>query len=187
MAILSTVGTYVLRTELLSASANEAPNYAGAIMVFQQTAAPTGWTKSTTDNDAILTVTTSTLTTGGLNGFSSSFNTTVSATGAITLGSVTIGSTSLTATMVPNHTHTYIGYGVGGGRLAPAVPPGTAVKRENAGAGISSGATTPFGPTYTGPTAHTHPNPPSLTTGSSTYFSTNFNLKYADVIIATKV
>jgi hypothetical protein len=187
MAILGTVGTYVYRTELLSAAANEAPNYAGAIMVFQQTAAPTGWTKSTADNDAILTVTTSTLTTGGLNGFSTSFNSTVSATGAITLGSVTIGSTSLTATMVPNHTHTYTGYGVGAGRLAPASPPGTGVKRQNAGDPIAPGPTTPFTAPYTGPTAHTHPNPPSLTTGSSTYFSTNFNLKYADVIIATKV
>lgn len=187
MAILSTVGTYVLRTELLSASANEAPNYAGAVMVFQQTAAPTGWTKSTTDDDAILTVTIGTLTTGGLNGFSTSFNTTVSATGAITFNSITVGTTSLTTTMIPDHTHTYIGYGVGGGRLAPAVPPGTQVKRENAGINISTGSTTPFSPGYFGPTAHFHPNPGSLTTGSSTYFSTNFNLKYADVIIATKV
>jgi len=70
---------------------------AGTRMLFQQTAAPTGWTKETNAiyNDAALRFQTGTVATGGANGFIAKMN----AAGA------TAGFT-LTTAEIPSHTHT---------------------------------------------------------------------------------
>ena len=69
----------------------------GTRMSFQQTSAPTGWTKDTTAaiNDSILRLVTGTVTTGGTTAFST-WNA-VTATGA----------TTLSTAQIPSHTHTY--------------------------------------------------------------------------------
>lgn len=165
---------------------DETANYTGAVMVFQQTSAPTGWTKSTTDNDAILTATTGSLTTGGSLGFTSAFNATRTASGALSLGSFTVGTSSVTAGMIPSHTHTVLSYDITAnplrGPTGPASNPTMSVPTTSPITGSGS-----FPVAYTGPTSHNHPSPSAgLNTNSTTYFSRSFDLKYVDVIIATK-
>jgi len=69
----------------------------GTRIAFQQTAAPTGWTKDTTAaiNDSILRLVTGSVTTGGATGFST-FN-----------GQTAVGATTLSTAQIPSHTHTY--------------------------------------------------------------------------------
>ncbi len=46
----------------------------GTVMLFQQTSAPTGWTKSVANNDKALRIVTGSVSTGGATAFSSVFN-----------------------------------------------------------------------------------------------------------------
>lgn len=79
---------------------------AGTKMAFNQTAAPTGWTKDTTAaiNDSILRLVTGTATTGGATGFST-YN-----------GGTTTGATTLSTAQIPSHSHTYQRVGQGEGQ-----------------------------------------------------------------------
>jgi hypothetical protein len=69
---------------------------AGTRMSFQQTSAPTGWTKDTTAtiDDSILRLVTGTVTTGGTTGFST-WN-----------AQTATGATTLSTAQIPSHTHT---------------------------------------------------------------------------------
>jgi len=183
--LLGTIGSFDGVYSIMgTVTVNEGPNYAGAVMVFQQTAAPTGWTKSTTFDDAILTATTSTISNGGTLGLTSAVNTTRSITGTVTYGSFTVGGTTVTAPMIPSHTHpipvTYATQGFRG----PTTPTVNPTMTQNNNSPINGSPVYPA--TYTGPTAHVHPNPPSLATNPTTYFTRVFSLKYVDVIVATK-
>lgn len=71
---------------------------AGTAMIFQQTSAPTGWTKSVTNNDKALRVVSGAASTGGSVAFTTAF-----ASQAV---SGTVGSTTLTTSQIPSHTHT---------------------------------------------------------------------------------
>lgn len=74
----------------------------GTLMLFQQTAAPTGWTKQTAHNDKALRVVSGTAGSGGSAGFAS-------ALGAPGLSlSPSLGATTLSAAQMPSHTHSYI-------------------------------------------------------------------------------
>lgn len=72
---------------------------AGTRMLFQQTAAPTGWTKDATHNDKALRVVNGTVGTGGSVAFSTLF------------GRTATDATTLTAAQMPSHS----GHGGGGG------------------------------------------------------------------------
>lgn len=65
----------------------------GTKMLFQQTSAPTGWTKDTTHNNKALRVTSGTASSGG----TSSFNT--------VFGKTATNNHTLTAAQMPSHTH----------------------------------------------------------------------------------
>lgn len=65
----------------------------GTRMLFQQTAAPPGWTKDLTHNDKALRIVNSTVGSGGTTGFSAVFTGT------------TVGATTLTAAQMPVHSH----------------------------------------------------------------------------------
>lgn len=67
---------------------------AGTVMLFVQTAAPTGWTKSTTHDNKALRVVSGSVTTGGTQNFTAVLN-------------GTVGATTLTEAQIPSHTHTY--------------------------------------------------------------------------------
>lgn len=71
----------------------------GTAMVFAQTAAPTGWTKSTTHNDKALRVVSGAASSGGATAFTGVFGAGKSA-----------GSYTLTTNDIPSHTHTDSGH-----------------------------------------------------------------------------
>lgn len=71
---------------------------AGTLMLFQQTAAPTGWTKQTTHDNKALRVVSGTASSGG----SVNFTTAFASQGV----SGTVGSTTLNTTQIPSHSHT---------------------------------------------------------------------------------
>lgn len=65
----------------------------GTLMLFQQTAAPTGWTKQTTHNDKALRVVSGTAASGGTNSFST------------VMAQTSVGATALSISQIPAHTH----------------------------------------------------------------------------------
>ena len=67
----------------------------GTRMAFQQTSAPTGWTKDTTAaiNDSVLRLVTGSVSSGGSTAFST-FN-----------GQTTVGATTLSTSQIPSHQH----------------------------------------------------------------------------------
>ncbi len=74
----------------------------GTRLLFQQTAAPTGWTKDTTHNDKALRIVNGTAASGGSLAFSSAF--------AQQAVNGTVGATTLTESQIPSHTHSYSWY-----------------------------------------------------------------------------
>ena len=77
---------------------------AGTQMLFVQAAAPTGWTKQTTVNDATIRIVSGT--TGGNTGGSVAFSTAFVADKSITL-SGNVGATTLSTAQIPNHSHSF--------------------------------------------------------------------------------
>jgi hypothetical protein len=91
--LFGTDGTKATAIATLGAS----PFPAGTLMLFAQTAAPTGWTKSTTHNDKALRVVSGTAGSGGAVAFSTAFGRTA-----------TDGHT-LDVSQIPAHTHNSTG------------------------------------------------------------------------------
>jgi hypothetical protein len=153
---------------------------AGTRLSFQQTAAPTGWTKDTTaglDNSAMRIVTGSVVNGGSVN-FTTAFAS-QTPTGSVTISSVSgsAGATTLTTPQIPSHNHPYTAFTQANGPTGQN--PGTYGNRN------------PFTPTSTtGPAGgggdHTHPF--SFSSGSGTFSGNAINLavKYYDFIIASK-
>lgn len=142
---------------------------AGTKLLFHQAAAPTGWTKQTTVNDATLRVVSGT--TGGGTGGSVAFSTLFAAGKTVTL-SGNVGATTLTTAQMPKHGHTL--------NKRPGYSTVTDVAR------VASGYPTSGSP-YTnttdiantgGSTSHTH-----TLSGSA---KIALNVKYTDVIICAK-
>ena len=69
----------------------------GTVMLFVQTAAPTGWTKSVAHNDKALRVVSGTASSGGSVAFTTAFASGLSA-----------GATTLSTAQIPSHTHSGI-------------------------------------------------------------------------------
>jgi hypothetical protein len=132
----------------------------GTAMMFVQTSAPTGWTKSTTHDNKALRVVSGTASSGGSVAFTTAF-----ASQAV---AGTVGSTTLTEAQLPSHTHSVSwgqasGAGVGNGVYYAG---GTQVNTWT----VTSGATGSG-------SGHTH---------SFTGTAINLAVSYVDVIIATK-
>jgi hypothetical protein len=146
-------------------------------MSFQQTAAPTGWTKDTTaaiDNSAMRLVTGSVVNGGSVNFTTAFASQTPSGSVSITAVAGSAGATTLTTPQIPSHTHT---------TNAVVFNPAFGGSRANGGSLNSAGATNnPAG----GGGSHTHPF--SFSSGSGTFSGNAINLavKYVDVIRATK-
>jgi hypothetical protein len=150
---------------------------AGTRMSFQQTAAPTGWTKDTTaglDNSAMRIVTGSVVNGGSVN-FTTAFAS-QTPSGSVTISSVSgsAGATTLTTPQIPSHTHTQ-------NTSAPdqGTPQNGFTVESITGGTLTSGATGGGG-------SHTHPF--SFSSGSGTFSGNAINLavKYYDFIIASK-
>jgi len=92
---------------------------AGTVMLFQQTAAPTGWTKLTTNNNAALRIVSGTAGTGGTVAFTTAFASQTPAgsvgtsitgvSGSVGISGGSVAATTLDTTMIPAHAHTYSG------------------------------------------------------------------------------
>ena len=134
-------------------------------MLFVQAAAPTGWTKQTTVNDAAIRVVSGT--TGGTTGGSVAFSTAFVASKAITL-SGNVGATTLSTAQVASHTHGInTKYQNSGG--SSGIPTDTSNNYVSAGAKTAATG---------GSSSHTH----SLS-GTATV---NLSVKYVDVILCKK-
>lgn len=145
----------------------------GTLMLFQQTAAPTGWTKQTTHNDKSLRVVSGTASSGGSVAFTTAFaSKPVSGSVSITGITGSAGATTLSTSQIPSHTHpaSQITGGKSGG---------------NAGNNPSQ-----LGPTTTGATGGggSHSHPFSFSSGTASFSGTAINLavQYVDLIIASK-
>ena len=136
----------------------------GTKMIFNQTAAPTGWTKVTgSGNDTALRVTTGTVGTGGTQPFETAFasHTPTASSGAVQNHTLTYG-------QLPDHLHNirYLGGGSNDWGLAWGAS--------------SSSITSTHGTGDMGNGPHNH----SFT--QPTISAVNLDVSYVDVIIATK-
>ena len=164
MAILTSAGiTFGDATTPSPAATSFAP--AGTVMLFVQTAAPTGWTKSTTHDNKALRVVSGTVTTGGSAGFTTAFST-PSVSGSL---SGSVGATTLSTAQMPSHTHTV------NGREAGAASNLFAVTGAVGGSGTATTNATGGGG------SHDHSFSGSLSSATAA-----INVQYVDVIIATK-
>lgn len=89
--------TQIATTQFVASAIAASPLPAGTRLLFQQTNAPTGWTKDTTHNDKALRVVNGSAGSGGSVGFTSAFT-------SQGIGG-TVGSTTLTVNEMPSHTH----------------------------------------------------------------------------------
>jgi hypothetical protein len=171
---------------------NSIPDFiaGGSLMLFQQTAAPTSWTKQTTHNNKALRVVSGTATPGGSTAFTTVFASrtpagTISASsGQIAAGGV-VDNTTLATPQIPSHAHNQ-------GQLSGGTFPGDIFAPLTSGAGDN-----PFRATSTvntgaagGGGAHAHPfsgsqhNHPVSATFSGT--ALDFDVQYVDIIICSK-
>jgi len=161
--------------QFLMSNGASAPTWAnlipsGTLMLFQQTSAPTGWTKQTTHNDKALRVVSGAASSGGTSSFTTVFT---NQTPTITTSGLSAAATTLTTAMVPAHTHTVTALqnGVSGG--TPAVMWCPDLNINNSSSFTTSSA-------FTGG-SHTH-----SISGSATSSAITLNVQYIDTIICTK-
>jgi hypothetical protein len=148
----------------------------GTLMLFQQTSAPTGWTKQTTHDNKALRVVSGSASSGGTTAFTSVF---ANQTPTITTASLSAGATTLSLAQTPSHNHSaptpnggFPGEGpvTGGngyfyGTFANVRFQGqTSLVNPNGGGG-----------------SHTH-----TISGSATSSAITLNVQYVDLIIASK-
>jgi hypothetical protein len=176
----------------------------GTVMLFVQTAAPTGWTKSTANDNKALRVVSGTASTGGSVAFTTAFasqtpagsvSVSVSAgTLAVSVGTLAVGATTLTTAQIPSHTHdpavTNINYPTAGQYLGN----GSGAFSGGGGASFGTGGTSFATAAAGGGGSHTHSisgspslsGAPSVTSASFSGSAINLAVQYVDVIIATK-
>jgi hypothetical protein len=164
----------------------------GTRMLFQQTTAPTGWTKDTTHDDKAIRVVSGIVISGGTNPLSS-----LSATAAGTVSSSISGSTSshtLTTNEIPSHTHftfaaTTNNSNVPGVSSTNSPAQNNTVNAGNNGYIMTGSGTTPTlgisSPTGSGQ-GHSHGVGSLTVTSSFTGSSNALSVAYVDVIIAQK-
>lgn len=174
----------------------------GTTMLFVQTAAPTGWTKSLTHNDKVLRIVSGTAGSGGTVAFSSAMTSrSVSGTtGSTTQGgsistttaggsiSGTVGSTTLTEAQIPSHIHTITTVSGGTGTKngpqisQPNLTTYSSISTDATGGGGSHNHS--FSGSFTG-TSHSHTFTGSGHTHSFSS-SLDMSVQYVDAIIAAK-
>jgi len=147
----------------------------GTALLFQQTTAPTGWTKSTTHNDKALRVVSGSASSGGSVAFTTAF---ASQAVAGTVG--TSGATTLSTAQIPSHSHTAPSVVLWGAAV-------TGTPNLFCGTTTAANSGTPTS-TYYGPNTGAAGGGDSHTHSGGTFTGTAINLavQYVDVIIATK-
>jgi hypothetical protein len=181
---------------------------AGTAMLFVQTNAPTGWTKSTTHDNKALRVVSGAASSGGSVAFTTAFasqgvsgtnaNTTATNQAQTAGGTVSttlnvagsVSATTLITSQIPSHTHaagTAAGVAPGGkGSVSVRQTDAGGVQSGGAGGGGSHthGFTNPtYSSSFTG-TSHNHTQDAHTHTFTGT--AINLAVQYVDVIVATK-
>lgn len=166
-------GTHIIFNDSTTQATQAIEFVSGTVMLFRQNTAPTGWTKSSSFDNAALRVVSGTINASqsGVVPFTGAFaNTTPTVT--VDSSGLSAGATTLSSTQMPSHNHT-----VNGGN------------NENVGpymAGYSQAFTVQYtfnsGSTGGG-SSHSHSVSGSATATSS---AINLNVRYADAIIAAK-
>jgi hypothetical protein len=177
-AVPATAGSNTLTFPAATAKVDAFPS--GTVMLFAQTAAPTGWTKSTTHNDKALRVVSGSASSGGSVAFTTAF-----ASQAV---SGTVGATTLTSGQIPAHTHTGTTSTVGAHTHTYTAPTGTL----GGGLAGSGGGYNITGNTSGAGGEHSHTFTTDSTGGGGSHDHTftgtaiNLAVSYVDVILATK-
>jgi hypothetical protein len=176
----STISTGTLADARLSS--NVVLFDSGTSMLFQQSTAPTGWTKQTSHNNKALRVVTGSVSSGGSNTFTDAFNSTKTVSGTTGGTGVTItgstGSHSITQAQLPNITLQTT-------QLVKMETPPAERGSSSGGGATYQRADVPLGGSDE---AHSH-GVGTLAGSSHTHsFSDTFNLdvQYVDFIIANK-
>lgn len=145
------------------------PIPSGSVMLFYQSAAPTGWTQVTTLNDYDLRLVSGTGGgTGGTTAYSSVFT---NQTPTITTSGLSAAATTLSTSQIPSHNHYFnlLSYSPGAQLAicsgAACGPYGTAIQISYTGGGGS----------------HIH-----SISGSATSSAITLNVRYANIIICSK-
>jgi hypothetical protein len=188
---LQTDGAGVLSWQPAGGGTNPIP--AGTVMLFAQASAPVGWTQVTTatyGDAAVRLVTAAGGGTGGSATFSSLLNSASTASASLTITSGSVSSTTLSTSQLASHSHPISGGGGG------SLPYGTFQNSSQAIQGYGVAANTPLfvvSGTLGGVAAntdsvgsdasHTHSLAGSVAAGNLT---TNFNIKYVDIIACSK-
>jgi hypothetical protein len=177
----STASDYTLTLPASSGTITIIPS--GTVMLFAQTSAPTGWTKSTTHDNKALRVVSGAASSGGSVAFTTAFAS-QTPTGSISV-SGTVGATTLSTSQIPSHNHTggtkRIWDAAAGeyGSTADIGSVGNPVARYSSSANYRLDYTSSTG----GGGSHDHSFSGS---GSFTGSALNLAVQYVDVIIASK-
>lgn len=176
----------------------------GTAMLFQQTSAPTGWTKSTTHNDKALRVVSGTASSGGTTAMSTALGTpsvsgTVGISGAPAVGNLAvsmsgnIANTTLSTNTIPSHKHNLNYYTIG--YTGNPTREGKSSERRNINtAGFYESGDVMNNTGNNGSHGHSHnlsgtlngaPSVGNLA-GSLSSATAAINVQYVDIIIATK-
>jgi len=164
----------------------------GTSMLFQQTAAPTGWTKQTTHNDKALRIITGTVGTGGSVAFSTALGSGATVAGGSVSGSPdgsnlsvsmsgNISNTTLSTSQIPSHSHPltiYAPYYNAGGVAGYNGPSQGTINTGNTGGGGSHNHGHNLSGSLSG-----NIGAGNLAVGAST---AAINVNYVDFIIANK-
>jgi len=180
---VAVAGTNTLTLPAVTATVDAFPS--GTVMLFVQTAAPTGWTKSVAHNDKALRIVSGSASSGGSVAFTTAF-----ASQAV---AGTVGGTTLDSSQIPSHTHTgttdaggdhthSLNMVVGNGGATSAVQVSGPTANEIPTSRISMGSSGTHTHTFTtsgtgGSGSHTH---------AFTGTAINLAVSYVDVILATK-
>jgi hypothetical protein len=151
---------------------NSIPDFiaTSSLMLFQQTTAPTNWTKETTHNNKALRVVSGTATPGGSTAFTTVFASRTPA-GTVTVAGGSVGNHTLTTPQIPAHNHP-----AGASPATTAAPsPSSSVTRATVATGTGNEG---------GGGAHNHPftRPTASFSGSAQ----DFAVQYVDIIICSK-
>ena len=153
----------------------------GTSMLFQQSAAPTGWTKQTTHNDKSLRLVTGSVGTGGSVAFSTAMATPTSnlavAAGNLAVSmSGNISDTTLSISQIPSHSHNIV------------ASTGGVAANNTVGVGASGGLTnrTTANAGNGGAHNHGHNLSGSMSGAPALSGSVAINVQYVDFIIANK-
>jgi hypothetical protein len=172
-------------------------------MLFVQTAAPTGWTKSTAHDNKALRVVSGAASTGGSVAFTTAFasqavsgsnasttatNQAQTATNIAATPTGSVGNTTLTVTQIPGHTHNVVAAVNSNGRFTATGCSGASGSTRTTDAG--TGGNGAHNHTFTGNSFNLSQNSHNHTQDAHTHTFTgtaiNLAVQYVDVIIATK-